>query len=202
MDGLRGVRDDESVLQQSLKMPSKKFTMATLLATALVYFLLDALNRALFSSTALAGGESWIYLPAGLQLAFILIFLDTGAAGITLASCAIGWVHFSGMDPVTVLGAGLISGFSPWLARIICLEKFKLDQQLHQLNQAALVKMALTFAALHAVMLQLWLSWSDPAIAFIDAAAKLFVADLLGTLILLYIAKYAIGLMPAPGQIK
>jgi hypothetical protein len=78
MDGLRGVRDDESVLQQSLKMPSKKFTMATLLATALVYFLLDALNRALFSSTALAGGESWIYLPAGLQLAFILIFWTPG----------------------------------------------------------------------------------------------------------------------------
>jgi hypothetical protein len=183
-------------------MPSKKFTLVTLLATALVYFLLDALNRALFSSAALAGGETWVYLPAGLQLVFILIFLGTGAAGVTLASCAIGLVHFSGMDPVTVLGAGLISGFSPWLARLICLEKFKLDQQLHQLNQSALVKIALTFAALHAVMLQLWLSWSDPAIPFIEAAAKLFVADLLGTFILLYIAKYAIGLMPAPKQIK
>lgn len=183
-------------------MPSKKFTLTTLLATALVYFLLDAVNRVLFYSAATASGESWIYLPAGLRLAFILIFLGTGAVGIALASCAIGLIHFSGMDPVTVLGAGLISGFSPWLARVICLEKFKLDTQLHHLNLAALVKMALTFAALNAVLQQMWLALFNPSTYFVEATARMFVADMLGTVILLYVAKYSLSLLPAPEQLK
>ena len=183
-------------------MHSKKITLTTLLATALVYFLLDAVNRALFSSAALTGGENWIYLPAGLRLAFILIFLGTGAMGIALASCAIGMIHLSGMDPVTVLGAGLISGFSPWLARFICLEKFKLDQELQHLNVAALVKMALTFAALNAVLQQMWFTWCDPSTHFVEATARMFTADLLGTIILLYVAKYSLSLLPAPNQLK
>ncbi len=183
-------------------MHSKKFTLTTLLATALIYLLLDAVNRALFSSAALSSGENWIYLPAGLRLAFILIFLGTGAVAIALASCAIGLIHFSGMDPVTVLGAGLISGFSPWLARVICLEKFKLDTQLHHLNLAALVKIALTFAALNAVLQQLWFTWCNPSTHFIEATAKMFMADMLGTVILLYIAKYSLSLLPAPDQLK
>lgn len=183
-------------------MPSKNLNLTTLLATALVYFLLDVVNRALFSSVAFTGGESWIYLPAGLRLAFVLIFLGTGAVGIALASCAIGLIQFSGLDFVTVLGAGVISGFSPWLARVICLEKFKLDKQLHHLNLAALVKMALTFAALNAVMQQLWFTWCDPSAPFIEATAKMFTADMLGTVILLYIAKYSLTLMPAPDQLK
>lgn len=183
-------------------MPSKKFTLTTLLATALVYFLLDAVNRALFSPAALTSGESWIYLPAGLRLAFILIFMGTGAMGIALASCAIGLIQLTGMDPVTVLGAGLISGFSPWLARVICLEKFKLDTQLHHLNLAALVKMALTFAALNAVMQQLWFALCDPTTHFFEAAAKMFMADMLGTILLLYIVKYSLSLIPASDQLK
>jgi hypothetical protein len=179
-------------------MPSKKYTLSTLLATALAYFLLDAFNRLLFSSSILATGGNWIYLPSGLRLAFILIFLNTGALGIVLASCAIGLVHYSGMDTLTVLGAGLISGFAPWLARLVCLDKFKLDTQLHQLSARALVKMAVVFAALNAVMQQLWLTWREPSTQFVDATAVMFIGDLLGTFVLLYIAKYVISLLPAP----
>jgi len=179
-------------------MLSKKYALPTLLATALAYFLLDAFNRVLFSSSMLTTGGSWIYLPSGLRLAFILIFLNTGALGIVLASCAIGLVHYSGMDTLTVLGAGLISGFSPWLARLICLDKFKLDTQLHQLSARALVKMAVIFAALNAVMQQLWLTWREPSTQFVDATAVMFTGDLLGTFVLLYIAKYVISLLPGP----
>ena len=183
-------------------MSLKKSTLTTLVATAIVYFLLDAVNRALFAPAAFTSGGNWIYLPAGLRLAFVLIFIGTGAVGIALASCAIGLVHFSGMDPVTVLGTGLISGLSPWLARVICLEKFKLDQQLHHLNLSALIKIALTFAALNAVMQQMWLTWCEPSTHFAEAAVKMFMADMLGTIILLYIAKYSLSLMPAPDQLK
>jgi hypothetical protein len=179
-------------------MPSKKYALPTLLAIALAYFLLDALNRLLFSSAILTTGGNWIYLPSGLRLAFILIFLNTGALGVVLASCAIGLVHSSGMDPLTVLGSGLITGFSPWLARLICLDKFKLDTELHQLNASALVKMAVIFAALNAVMQQMWLTWREPSTQFVEATAVMFVGDLLGTFVLLYIAKYVISLLPGP----
>lgn len=183
-------------------MPTKKYALITLLATASAYFLLDAFNRLLFSSSILTNGGNWIYLPSGLRLAFILIFLNTGALAIVLASCAIGLVHYSGMDSLTVLGAGFISGFSPWLARLICLDTFKIDTQLHQLNTRALVKMAVIFAAIHAVMQQMWLTWWEPSTQFVDATAVMFLGDLLGTFILLYIAKYALSLLPVPSQLK
>lgn len=183
-------------------MSSIKTSLTTLTGTALVYFLLDAANRALLSPTASTYGEAWIYLPAGLQLAFVLIFLGTGALGIVLASCAIAMINFPGVDAVTLLGAGLISGISPWLARLICLSHFKLDKQLHQLNLTALVKMALTFAALHAVMQQMWFALRIPSTQFLEATLTVFFADLLGTIVLLYVAKYSIGLLPAPGPLK
>ena len=183
-------------------MPFKKHTLTTLVATALLYFLLDAVNRALFSSAGSINGEGWIYLPAGLQLAFVLIFLGTGAAGIALASCAIGLIHGSGMDGMTVLGAGLISGFAPWLARVICLEKFKIDQQLHQLNATALLKMALTFSVLNAVIQQMWLTWCNPSTPFIQATAQMFIVNLLGTVVLFYLVKGSLSLVPAPGRLK
>ena len=177
-------------------MLSKKYALPTLLVTALVYFLFDGVNRLLFSSSVLSTGGNWIDLPSGLRLAFILIFLDTGALGIVLASCAIGLVHHSGMDTLTVLGAGLISGFSPWLARLICIDKFKLDAHLNKLAPRALVKMAVVFAALHAVMQQLWLTWREPSTQFVDATVVMFLGDLLGTFVLLYFAKYVISLLP------
>lgn len=180
-------------------MSSIKTTLTTLMTTALVFFLLDAANRALFSSAA---GEAWIYLPAGLQMAFVLVFLGTGALGIALASCAIAMIYFPDMDAVTLLGTGLIAGFSPWLARLICLSKFKLDVQLHQLNRATLVKTAVTFAALHAVMQQMWFALRLPSTHFLEATVMVFFANLLGTIVLLYVAKYSIGLLPAPSHPK
>jgi uncharacterized protein YacL len=183
-------------------MPSKKLALTTLVAIALAYFLLDALNRVLFSPSVFENGGGWIYLPSGLRLAFLLIFLDLGALGIILASCAIGWVHYSAVDAITVLGAGFLSGVSPWVARIICREKFKLDKHLQQLTPTALVKMAVTFAALNAVMQQLWWTWRDPSTQFIEATAGMFVGDLLGTVALLYLAKFSFSLLPLPKRIK
>jgi hypothetical protein len=183
-------------------MFQKKYALTTLLATAFVYFLLDAFNRLLFASSTSLQGESWVYLPAGLRLAFILIFLGPGALGIVFASCAIGLLHYSGMDATTVLGAGLISGLSPCIARRICLDKFKISSQLHQLSSGAVLKMAVVFAALNAVLQQMWLTWRDQAPHFAEAAAQMFVSDLLGTFIVLYVAKCALSLLPIPRPLK
>lgn len=183
-------------------MPAQKSPISTLLVSAFAYFVLDAANRTLFSSSPGASGTPWIYLPSGLQLVFVLVFLNLGVFSIVLASCAIGLVHHAGMDTTTVLGAGLISGLAPWLARLICLDAFKLDTELQHLKASDLVKMAASFAALEAVLQQMWLSGRDPSVDFLGATAAMFASHLLGTLVLLYVAKYLINLIPAPGPLK
>ena len=170
--------------------------------TAVSYLLLFQLNTWLFSSLNFANGVNWIFLPSGLRLIFILVFLELGAMGVVLASIAISLNQTFGADWVSAFGAGLISGFSPWLARLVCIDRLKLDINLNQLNTQTLLKVAVVFSVLSAVMHQLWFSWRGLSEAFVTQTAVMAVGDLVGTVIVLYAAKLLLGLMPRPGKFE
>ncbi|MFZ4479227.1 MAG: hypothetical protein ACOYNZ_04975 [Rhodoferax sp.] len=166
------------------------FKNATVIAaTAIAYFLLFQINSFLFSRLGYSEGVDWIYLPSGLRLVFVLIFVETGAIGIAIASSAIGLMYCCNGDAVTAVGAGAISGFAPWLARQTSLNLFELDVNLNRLTSSTLIKVAVLFSVFSPVMHQVWFSWRGQTQNFIGSTAVMVIGDLAGTALVLYAAK-------------
>jgi len=169
-------------------------------ATALAYYGLFQLNLLLFSFAGYSTGVSWVYLPSGLRLVFILLFVELGALGIVLASAVISFNQYFSTDYITALGASLISGFAPWLARLICIDQLKLHSQLDQLTPGILVKTAIVFSVLSATMHQLLYSWSGHTENFLKSTSVMALGDLVGAIVMLYLAKLCLHWLPVPDK--
>ncbi len=164
--------------------------------TALAYFLLFELNNLLFTSFSFSKGVNWIFLPSGLRLAFILVFGVWGAVGIALASFAIDLLSYFDGNFASTVGTSLISGFAPLLARAICVDLIKLEVDLNNLTAGTLLKVAVVFAVLSPVLHQTWFTVQGHTENFMHSTAVMAVGDLTGTLVVLYLAKFLLGLAP------
>jgi hypothetical protein len=160
--------------------------------TAAAYAAIFELNILLFSGFEYSNNVHWIFLPSGLRLAFVLVFGVWGAIGIVLASIATNLIHYFDSDLTTAIVAGIISGLGPLLARSMCIHFYKLDIDLKQLTVQLLFKATTLFAVLSAVLHQLWLTYRGYSDHFISSTAAMAFGDFVGTILLLYTAKYTI----------
>ena len=174
--------------------------VAAVAGTALAYFLLCELNALLFSFFDFSNGVSWIFLPSGLRLVFILILGVWGAMGIVLSSVVVSAVHHFDGFTITALGAGLVSGLSPLLARRLCVDFFKLNVNLVGLTASTLIKLALIFALVSATLHQIWFSLQGVTDNFLSGVMVMATGDLLGTILVLYAAKFLFRAWPSSGQ--
>ncbi|AOX99262.1 hypothetical protein [Jeongeupia sp. USM3] len=164
---------------------------------ALLYWVFFRLNMLIVAHHSFSTGTDWIFLPSGLRLLFILLFVGEGAIGICIASIFISYAAYFRGDLVTAFGAGLISGFSPLLARFICLQYRKLTIGLEGLTGHSLLEIAGIFAVLSAVFHQLWFYWRGISSDFAQSAVTMIIGDFLGTLLMLYAARLLLGLWGA-----
>ena len=143
---------------------------------------------------------NWVFLPSGLRLAFILVFVEWGAVGIATASLLLSYLSQSDGSLVTSLGTGAISGFAPLLARKVCIDFLKLDADLRDLSAATLLKTSAVFAIFSALLHQLWYTRLGQTTNFIDSTVAMAVGDFLGTAIVLYASKFVLTtLLPTIG---
>ena len=164
--------------------------------TALAYMGLFSFNQFVFPTLDMASARGLVFLPSGLQLIGILLFVEWGALGLVLGALAMGFGPLYAGDPITTLGAALLTGLAPLCARALCVRCDALDEDLHCLSAAGLLRLTVVFSALSALMGQLWLLgrnqggdlWADMALHF--------TGDLLGALIVLYSAKLVLDRLP------
>lgn len=182
-----------------MRLESKALVVAI---TALLYFLFFELNSVLFSSLHYAKAVDWIFLPSGLCLLFILLFGTAGATGIALSSFVLGYTYYFQGDPVTSLGAALVSGFSPLIAKKLGERWFGLDERLEKLSSRILIKLAFVFALTSAALHQAWYSLRlDGEKSVLGQFVAMTVGDFLGSLIVLYLVRFAlVWLLPGNRQ--
>jgi len=164
---------------------------AVVLGTAITYGLLFEVNNLLFSALTFSAGVNWIFLPSGLRLAFILVFGLSGALGIALASIVTSLLFFFEGDWLSSIVTGLISGGAPLLARKFCVDFLGLGADLQGLSGAGLLKMAGVFAIISPLMHQLWFVSQGVTQDFWSSTSAMVVGDLLGSLAVLYLARWA-----------
>jgi hypothetical protein len=162
-------------------------------AVALAFALVFGLNEWLFSGLSYALGVDWIFLPGGFRLLAVLLLAGKGALGVALASALIAALVLFPEDPVTALGAGALSGFSPWLARRLSVTWLRLREDLSGLTSTDLMKMAALFALLSASLHQLWYVGRGHSDDLLRGIAVMAVGDFLGAVLVLYTARVVLA---------
>lgn len=166
--------------------------------SALLYFYAFKLNFVLFDWLEFSDGVNWIFLPSGLRLLLVLVLMEMGALGISMASIALMYVMNPHVDHVFAVVTGLISGGAPLLARKLSVDLFKLSTSLEGLNSAIFFKLTVLFALTSALMHQLWFYWYGQTTNFIASACAMLVGDWFGTVLVLATASWLIKLFRRP----
>lgn len=122
------------------------------LGSAIAYFVAFQLNLMLFNSLEFTQGVNWIFLPSGLRMLLVLVLLNSGAVGISVASCFINYTHVSADQHMFNIVTGVISGFAPLIARKICVDYLQLGASLNNLTSKSLFQLSVVFALLSAVL--------------------------------------------------
>ena len=164
--------------------------------TAVAYMALFELNTLLFSSFSFSSTVDWIYLPSGLRFAFALVFGVWGALGCVLAAVIIDLIHYFNGNVFMAITAGLLSGIAPLFARAICFDKLGLKADLMNLTPGMLFKASVIFAVISATLHQLWYTFRGLTENFVRSTAVMAIGDLLGTIVVLYAAKYLLQRLP------
>ena len=160
--------------------------------SGLLYSIFFALNHFLFSWLDFSESISWLFLPAGMRLLLTLVFSFNGALGISFASTLISWFFFFNGDPITGVGAGILSGLSPYLARYLIFKNLQISSRLDQLNGTKLLQCALIFSVTSPVLHQSWFSFRNHNQDFFNHLTIMIIGDLTGTLIVIYLLKFTI----------
>ena len=177
-----------------------KRNLLVVVATAIAYVGLVKLNDFFFFSFSFSDGVHWVFLPSGLRLAFILIFVVWGAVGVAIGSMLLCYFSQSDGNLVTSLGTGIVSGFAPLLARQVCIDFLKLGADLRNLSATILFKTSAVFAIFSALLHQLWYTWLGQTSNFIRSTLVMMMGDFLGTVIVLYASKFVLTtLLPTVG---
>lgn len=176
--------------------PCPPSPLAQVLLVAGVWVLLYVLNDWLFDQAAISAYASWVFLPAALRMLAVLLCGWVGVVGLFVGSFITGVYTHGLLDPgmLTVL-AGL-SALSPMVAFLICTRWFGWRSDLCGLSATQLVVLSLLVSLCGAGLHNMHLL----AIGAIDSIGQtfvtMFVGDLVGTFVVLYAAKFLIGLVP------
>jgi len=161
--------------------------------TAFVYAGLYFLNEALFPALVLSSHVSLIFLPSGVRLIGVLLFSHWGALGIVLGSALTSLIAPPELFGPTLVGAWVISGLAPFLAREAGIRFLEMDRQLTRLSGTDLLKLSVLFAAFNSVIHQLWFYWQGTGGNFFIQTWEMAVGDWLGAALLLYAFKFALA---------
>ena len=164
------------------------------IACGLAYAVLFYANDWLMAFLEASPGVNWIYLPAGLRLFLVLIFGLSGAIGIATASALITFGRDLSEDIISIVGIGLISGFGPYLARLLVIRNLKINTDLSNLNIQMIAISVLVFALLSTGLHQVWFVLMGIPSGSLSNGIAMLIGDILGALLFISICKFGIDI--------
>lgn len=165
------------------------FHLKVTLGILVGYTAFVALNGYLAGHGQFSGGVVLVYLPAGLRLLLTLLFGWNALAGLLLGSvAAIYFFHFP-FDLDRALVGGMLTVIAPYIAYLSAQRLFGIEPELRNLDARKLLFCVLLYALVNALLLGLWVDHVMELGQMITTVRKVFVADLLGALIVIYALK-------------
>lgn len=167
------------------------FNPSFILISALLYALSFGINSYFLAYFSHSLGVSWVFLPAGLRLLLTLLFATSGAIGIATASLLISTIFYFD-DLILGISAGITSGLAPLIARHLAFKDMGLTANLATLDGSKLLNCVLIYSLISPLLHQAVFTILNPDNLFLDNLGAMIVGDLLGTIIVIYAAKFII----------
>lgn len=162
-------------------------------ATALAWAALYRLNDIWSDALAWSDGVTWLFLPAALRPLAILLFGLRGAAGLFLGSL-LTMSMFTDAPMERVVSVAALSALAP-LAAVTCVVRcLNLRHHLRGLTTLHLLLVVVASAALSVTLHNLYYWNTDFHADLFSGMLPMFVGDLLGTFVVLYVARSALKL--------
>lgn len=161
------------------------------------------LNEQIFTSSEFLRGVNWVYLPAGMRLLCTLLFAESGAIGLLLASWLVNFLYFFPNDFVRSLAGGILAAAAPYMVYKLAEYLFGLRATLAHLTPWRLLVCALACSVASPALHYLWF-WLHGDPVHLDGMLVMLLGDLGGTLIVLYSIKALLWALPKPqgGQVS
>jgi hypothetical protein len=150
----------------------------------LIWVIFYRLSLWLFSYFEYNPSVYWIFLPAGIRMISVFIFGWAGVLGLFIGSVITNEEEMSNY----VIYLAMISSLAPMFAKRICKWLFNISSTLQGLTGKQLLVFSVVGALANALFSSLHFYVSSVSESFNDFA-PMFVGDLLGTFIILYLVK-------------
>jgi len=153
---------------------------------ALVWLAAFKLNALLFTPLQHSERAHWIFLPASLRILSVLLFDEAGVIGLMIgAYLTLG--HGAGSGPLYEIPLAMTSGLAPLVAIWLCRRLFPIAHDLHGLRPLHIVLLSIAGAVANSVILNAYLAVVGRLNGDLTQLATIFVGDLLGTAIVLFV---------------
>ena len=161
------------------------------LGIALAWFVLFELNTWLFSRIHLTGFISWIFLPAAIRMFAVMVGGWAGALGLFLGAILTN-LSLLKYEPFNILVLAGLSTLGPLVAFNLCTRWLKLPQDLAGLQSSQLLVFAVAGAIFNTIPHNLYFYFTGLSPDAWSGIVPMFIGDLAGTLIVLYLASVAV----------
>jgi hypothetical protein len=156
--------------------------------TIFVFLALNRVNEFVFGPFEHSAGINWVFLPAGIRLLATLLFGAAGFLGLLLVSLYLNFQHFVFPDQVRALSGAIAGAGGPYLAYLFAKHWFDLGPWLKNLTAQRLLVTGVLCGIMspafhHAFM------WVKTGLVDWTALGVMMTGDIVGILIVLYLAK-------------
>lgn len=164
--------------------------------TTLIYYGTYIFNGWFFSSFTIAPYVSLIYLPAAVRVLFALVLGLPAAVGMTLGTMLIIYTTQGAWTVVwyEAIPVSIISGFGPLAAVMIGVRWLKLPADLRGLKPLHLIQFTLLGALCNSIPTNAFYWAVGNLTTPLTGMLQMFVGDVLGTLLFLWLAASAVKL--------
>lgn len=166
----------------------------TIIAT--VWVALYALNDWLFEHVAVSVYASWVFLPAALRMLAVMLCGWVGVLGLFVGSMITGYYTHGLTDPGMLVVLAGLSALAPMMAFLVCTHWFGWRGDLRGLSAMQLVVLSTLVSFFGASLHNLHFLTIGAIDGFGSTFMTMFVGDMAGTFIVLYGAKFLLGLLP------
>jgi hypothetical protein len=163
----------------------------------LIAFLVSLwINQEVFTHTSFVRGINWIFLPSGVRLLSTLLVGFDGAIGLLLAGLITDFLYWFPHDPVRAIAGAFLGSLAPYLVYRFALEYYELRASLTNLTPKRLLVLAVTYSIANPLFHHSWFALQGNTQNIGESFLMMFAGDLSGALIMLYVIKGILALLP------
>jgi hypothetical protein len=140
-------------------------------------------------------GIGWIYLPAGTRLLCTLMFGPAGAVGLLISGWLACYLYYFPGDALRATTGTIAGALGPYLIYLLAQARFGLQSSLNNLTPKRLLLCALGCLIASPLLHHVWFALHDAG-NLLPGFLVMFIGDLMGSLIVLYTAKWLLGFVP------